>query len=347
MTKVNIWCIIAVYLFKIIMERYCLRNYDGKREITDEGSTEMTKIFIDGSAGTTGLRIFERLGNRDDIELLRLTEELRKDTGARRDALNSADIAFLCLPDAAAIEAVSLIDNPGTAVIDTSTAHRTDGGWEYGFPELLGRRERIANSKRIANPGCHASGFIGLVEPLVRAGIIRPETKLSAHSLTGYSGGGKKMIAEYEEGGRDSLLDAPRQYGLTQKHKHLPEMAKICGINTDPLFCPIVAPYYAGMEVTVPLFAEDICGTAEEIRDVYRDYYRHGLVRFVENADEGGFISAGKMNGRDDMEITVCGNEERILLIARFDNLGKGASGAAIQNMNILLGVPEDTGLNV
>jgi len=307
----------------------------------------MTKIFIDGSAGTTGLRIYERLGGRNDIELLKLTEELRKDTEARREALNSADIAFLCLPDAAAIEAVSLIENPNTAVIDTSTAHRTNDGWAYGFPELIGRRAMIAASKRIANPGCHASGFVALVEPLVRAGIIKSDARLTAHSLTGYSGGGKKMIAEYEDAGRDPLLDAPRQYGLTQKHKHLPEMSKICGIRHAPVFCPIVAPYYAGMEVTVPLFRDEINGTSDDIKAVYRDYYKSGLVKFTEADDEGGFLSAGKMRGRDDMEITVCGNEERILLISRFDNLGKGASGAAIQNMNILLGVDEATGLNV
>ncbi|MBE6616923.1 MAG: N-acetyl-gamma-glutamyl-phosphate reductase [Ruminococcaceae bacterium] len=307
----------------------------------------MTKIFIDGSAGTTGLRIYERLESRHDLELIRLTEELRKDTEARREALNSADIAFLCLPDAAAIEAVSLIDNPATAVIDTSTAHRTADGWEYGFPELCGRRERIAGSKRIANPGCHASGFVALVEPLVRCGIITESAKLTAHSITGYSGGGKKMIAEYEGDGRDPLFDAPRQYGLTQKHKHLPEMSKICGLETLPVFCPIVAPYYAGMEVTVPLFRDEICGKVQDIKDAYRDYYKNGLVKFTDEADEGGFLSAGKFSGRDDMEITVCGNEERILLVARFDNLGKGASGAAIQNMNILLGCDEAEGLNV
>ena len=307
----------------------------------------MTKIFIDGSAGTTGLRIYERLEARRDLELIRLTEELRKDTEARREALNSADIAFLCLPDAAAIEAVSLIENGSTAVIDTSTAHRTADGWEYGFPELYGRRERIAGSKRIANPGCHASGFVALVEPLVRCGIITPGAKLTAHSITGYSGGGKKMIAEYEGGGRDPLFDAPRQYGLTQKHKHLPEMSKICGLDTLPVFCPIVAPYYAGMEVTVPLFVDEICGKVQDIKDTYRDYYKNGLVKFADTADEGGFLSAGKLSGRDDMEITVCGNDERILLVARFDNLGKGASGAAIQNMNIILGCDEAEGLNV
>ena len=305
----------------------------------------MAKIFIDGSAGTTGLRIRERLADRKDLELISLTEELRKDTEARRAALNAADIAFLCLPDAAAIEAVSLVDNPNTAIIDTSTAHRTNGAWEYGFPELAGRRERIAASKRIANPGCHASGFVALVEPLVRGGLLSPDATLTAYSLTGYSGGGKKMIAEYEDDAREALLNAPRMYGLSQTHKHLPEMSAVCGLANAPIFCPVVAPYYCGMEVTVPLFARDVKGSVEDIRNTYREYYQSGLVRYVENADEGGFLSANALSGRDDMRITVCGNSDRILLVARFDNLGKGASGAAIQNMNILLGVDEATGL--
>lgn len=305
----------------------------------------MAKIFIDGSAGTTGLRIRERLADRKDLELIVLSEELRKDTEARREALNSADVAFLCLPDAAAIEAVSLVENDRTAIIDTSTAHRTKEGWEYGFPELLGRRERIAASKRIANPGCHASGFVALVEPLVRAGVLSPNASLTAYSLTGYSGGGKKMIAEYEGDERDELLDAPRMYGLGQTHKHLPEMSAVCGLSQSPIFCPVVASYYSGMEVTVPLFAKDISGNADTVRAVYRDYYQNGLVRFVENADEGGFLSANALSGRDDMQVTVVGNADRILLVARFDNLGKGASGAAIQNMNILLGADETTGL--
>lgn len=305
----------------------------------------MAKVFIDGSAGTTGLRIRERLAGRSDIELITLTEELRKDTAARAEALNAADVAFLCLPDAAAIEAVSLVNNDATAMIDTSTAHRTADGWEYGFAELHGRRERIAASKRIANPGCHASGFIALVEPLVCEGVIAKSAKLTCTSLTGYSGGGKSMIAQYEDAERDALLDAPRQYGIAQKHKHLPEMAKVCGLDFDPIFMPIVAPFYSGMEVTVPLFASDVDGGIERIREIYADYYKNGLVKFVETADEGGFLSAGALSGRDDMQITVCGNDERILLISRFDNLGKGASGAAIQNMNILLGVDETTGL--
>ncbi len=309
----------------------------------------MAKIFIDGSAGTTGLRIRERLAERRDIELILLSEEMRKDTEARRDALNRADIAFLCLPDAAAVEAVSLVENPDTAIIDTSTAHRTMSGWEYGFPELAGRRERIMASKRIANPGCHASGFVALVEPLIHAGLLDPNIKLTAYSLTGYSGGGKKMIAEYEGDERDPLLDAPRMYGLGQTHKHLPEMRAICGLSNDPIFCPVVAPYYSGMEVTVPLFAEDVAGDIdfEAITEYYRCYYRDGLVWLDTKADESGFLSAAAFSGRDDMQITVCGNHDRILLVARFDNLGKGASGAAIQNMNLLLGVDEKTGLIV
>lgn len=307
----------------------------------------MKKIFIDGSAGTTGLRIRERLATRGDIELVTLSEELRKDTEARRAALNSADIAFLCLPDAAAVEAVSLISNTTTAVIDTSTAHRTAEGWEYGFPELYGRRERLAAAKRIANPGCHASGFISLVEPLVREGLLRKDAALVCYSLTGYSGGGKKMIAEYEDPARNPLLDAPRQYGLTQQHKHLKEMSVICGLEIAPAFAPIVAPFYSGMEVSVPVFKADLRATPDEIRAFYKAYYAKGLVHVADDTGEGGFLSAGAFSGRDDMEISVSGNEERVLLVSRFDNLGKGASGSAIQNMNILLGVDEATGLSL
>ena len=335
----------------------------------------MKKVFIDGSAGTTGLRIRERLTSRKDIELVVLSEELRKDVEARRDALNAADVAFLCLPDAAAIEAVSLVENPDTVVIDTSTAHRTKDGWEYGFPELAGRRERIAAAKRIANPGCHASGFIALVEPLVRAGLVARDAKLCAFSLTGYSGGGKKMIADYETQIREpsggagapprplsaNLYLGGRQYALAQAHKHLPEMSKICGLDFAPCFSPIVVPHLSGMEVTVPLHGVDI----EAVKDCYREYYgeqgtgngesasakatadKRGLVRFVEDpaAAEGGFLSSAGLSGRDDMEVSVYGNSDRAVLVSRFDNLGKGASGAAIQNMNLVLGSAEDEGL--
>ena len=326
----------------------------------------MKKVFIDGSAGTTGLRIRERLSSRADLALVVLPDEVRKDVAARRDALNSCDVAFLCLPDAAAIEAVSLVENPNTVVIDTSTAHRTSDGWEYGFPELAGRRAAIAKSKRIANPGCHASGFIALVEPLVRAGIVAKDEKLSAFSLTGYSGGGKKMIAQYEDelgassGGAGDLprpfhlLLGGRQYALGQSHKHLPEMVKVCGLAVAPCFSPIVVPHYSGMEVTVPLFDRDLAA----IKACYREYYgesafakatadKPGLVCFADDpaAAEGGFLSSAGLSGRDSLEVSCYGNGERVVLVARFDNLGKGASGAAIQNMNLVLGVDEKSGL--
>ena len=311
------------------------------------------KVFIDGSAGTTGLRIRERLQARGDLELIVLPDELRKDVRARRDALNAADVAFLCLPDAAAVESAALVENPNTVVIDTSTAHRTADGWEYGFPELAGRRERIAKAKRIANPGCHASGFIALVEPLVRAGIIAKDEKISAFSLTGYSGGGKKMIAEYEESSageaagesKARLFSGGRQYALGQAHKHLPEMVKVCGLASAPCFSPVVVPHYSGMEVTVFLFDRDVAA----VKDCYRESYGgEGLVSFAEDpaAGEGGFVSSAGLSGSDAMEVSVYGNGERVILVARFDNLGKGASGAAIQNMNIALGCGERTGLS-
>ena len=305
----------------------------------------MTKVFIDGSAGTTGLRIRERLAGRKDLELIVLPEETRKDPAARADALNSAAVSFLCLPDAAAIEAASFVTSPDAVVIDTSTAHRVADGWTYGMPELAGQREKLKAAKRIANPGCHATGFISLVAPLAEAGLIKKDARLSCFSLTGYSGGGKKMIAEYEAPDMDPLYRAPRQYGLGQSHKHLPEMAKVCGLEHAPVFCPIVAPYYAGMEVTVPLTPADTSASVEEIKEVYKAYYQSGLIRFAEGTDESGFLSASAFAGRDDLEVSVYGNEERILLVSRFDNLGKGASGAAIQNMNLVLGLDEDTGL--
>ena len=303
----------------------------------------MKKVFIDGSAGTTGLRIRERLENRRDLELIVIAEELRKNVEARRMALNEADVAFLCLPDAAALDAVALVENPSTVIIDTSTAHRVSNGWEYGFPELEGRRARIASSKRIANPGCHASGFIALVEPLVRAGLVARNEKLCAFSLTGYSGGGKKMIADYETAGTQLHIGG-RQYALAQMHKHLPEMATISGLDFAPCFSPIVVPHLSGMEVTVQLFGKSV----EAIADCYRQYYAEGgLVRFVEDPAEveGGFLSSAALSGRDGMEVSVYGNGDRVILVSRFDNLGKGASGAAIQNMNIVLGCAETEGL--
>lgn len=306
----------------------------------------MTDVFIDGSAGTTGLRIYERLADRKDIHLITLSYELRKDTEARRAALNSADIAFLCLPDAAAKEAVSLVSDFDTVIIDTSTAHRTEREWTYGFPELVGEKA-IKASKRIANPGCHASGFTALVTPLVREKLLKKDAMLTCFSITGYSGGGKKMIADYESKDRSRLLDAPRQYGITQQHKHLKEMVHVTGIENAPVFCPIVADFYSGMEVTVPVFKKDITGTIDDIKNIYKSFYKGKLVRFEDEADENGFLSAAAFSGRDDMQISVNGNEDRLILTARFDNLGKGASGSAIQNMNILLGADETFGLEL
>lgn len=311
----------------------------------------MVKVFIDGSAGTTGLRIHDRLATRSDIELLVLPDAQRKDVECRKEMINAADIAFLCLPDAAAIEAASFVDNAHTVIIDTSTAHRVNPAWTYGFAEVLpGGRNEIAHSKRIANPGCHASGFIALVAPLVRSGVVSPAAQLSCFSLTGYSGGGKSMIRQYENpDGRAVLLEAPRVYGLNQQHKHLPEMAKMCQLENEPIFCPTVAPYYAGMEVCVPIFASQVVGGKGAIEQAYEHFYSKGLVRFVrdEEAGEEGFLSAAAFAGRDDMQVSVCGTNERLLLVARFDNLGKGSSGAAIQNMNLVLGVDESEGLNV
>ena len=310
----------------------------------------MKKIFIDGKAGTTGLRIFERLSNRDDVSVIVLPEEQRKDKDIRKKALNEADIVFLCLPDEAAIEAVALIENPDTVVLDTSTAHRTDPGWAYGFPELSEEiEEKIRTSKRIAVPGCHASGFISLVFPLVKARMIPKDALLSCFSITGYSGGGKKMIADYESENRSELLCAPRQYGIAQKHKHLPEMKKITGLENDPVFIPAVADYYSGMEVTVPVFASQLINgaTADDIKNVYSKKYSGDIVKYVADFDEDSFVSANKLSGKDGMEISVAGNGERILLISRYDNLGKGASGAALECMNTVLGLDKKTGLEL
>lgn len=307
----------------------------------------MYNIFIDGSAGTTGLKIAKRLSKRKDINLITLSEELRKDDNARKQALNSADVAFLCLPDVAAIHAVSLVENPNVKIIDTSTAHRTNADWQYGFAELNGFAEKIAKSKRIANPGCHASGFIALISPLINAKVLDKGAKLTCFSITGYTGGGKKMIAEYEGEDKPLLYNAPRQYGLSQTHKHLPEMQKYCELENSPIFCPIVADYDRGMEVTVPLFKSQISCDIMALKEIYKNAYNGPVVKFATGNDEGGFLSANSMKGSDGMEICVYGNEDRILLVSRFDNLGKGASGAAIQNMNILLGVDQTTGLDL
>lgn len=310
----------------------------------------MKKIFIDGKAGTTGLRIYERLSKRSDIEIILLSDDERKDPVERSKALNSCDIAFLCLPDDASREAVSMIENDNVVVIDTSTAHRTLDGWCYGFPEVSGvYAENLKSAKRIAVPGCHASGFIALVKPLVDAGIVDKDVLLTCHSITGYSGGGKKMIAEYESDGRDRLLDGPRQYGISQQHKHLKEMKAITGIENAPVFCPIVADFYSGMEVTVPLFASQLKKgrTVEDIKSLYKSMYCDSIVRYVENIDDNGFVSAVKVAGSDSMLVSVVGNEDRIILVALYDNLGKGASGAAIECMNTVLGVDKDCALDI
>jgi len=305
----------------------------------------MTKVFIDGSAGTTGLRIYERLGSRTDIELLTLSEELRKNTDERRRMLNSADIAFLCLPDKAAMEAVSLIENPDVAVIDTSTAHRIHPDWAYGFAELSAKhRSAIQTSHRIANPGCHASGFIASVYPLVADGILPADFPLTAYSLTGYSGGGKNLIAEYEEVNRDIRHESHRIYGTTLTHKHLPEMQQICGLAQKPVFSPILGDFYAGMATSILLPGFD----AEKVWQCLSDHYAdQKLISVAPLGGDEPIIYASTLAGKDTMRIQVSGHSEQTMVTAIFDNLGKGASGAAIQNMNILLGVDETTGLNV
>ena len=305
----------------------------------------MTKVFIDGSAGTTGLRIYERLSSRKDIELLILSDELRKNTDARRQMLSLADIAFLCLPDKAAVEAVSLIENDHVAVIDTSTAHRTHDDWAYGFAELSdAHREKIRCSRRIANPGCHASGFIASVYPLVSHGIVPADFPLTAYSLTGYSGGGKSLIAEYEAPDRDVRHESHRIYGTTLQHKHLPEMQKICGLAKAPVFSPILGDFYEGMATTILLPGFD----AETVWQCLRDHYAgQKMVSVAPFGGDESVIYASTLAGKDTMRIQVSGHAEQTMVTAVFDNLGKGASGAAIQNMNILLGIDETTGLDV
>lgn len=316
----------------------------------------MKKIYIDGSAGTTGLRINERFENRNDIELIRIPEELRKDNEERRKNLNEADVAFLCLPDDASREAVSLMDpaNDRTVIIDTSTAHRTETGWAYGFPELSEEfRERIRNSRRIAGPGCYASGFIMMVYPLIREGIIGTDYPISVSALSGYSGAGKKAIAVYEGADKPQNFNAPRAYALTQQHKHLKEMKAVCGLDREPLFTPVVDDYYSGMLVTLPLYAHLLKKkvTPQELREILAEYYKGEqfikVMPYGSESETGGFLSASDMSGRDDAEIFVTGNDDRLLVNASFDNLGKGASGAAIQCMNIVLGCDESTGLNL
>ena len=308
-----------------------------------------TKVYIDGQSGTTGLQIYDRIGQREDLELLRIPEELRHDPDERKKYLNSADIVFLCLPDEGAREAVSFIENPNVRVIDASTAHRTNPDWTYGYPELSkAQREVIRTSKRVANPGCHATGFISTTAPLVAMDVIPKDYPMSCYSLTGYSGGGKKMIAEYEAEGRSELLDAPGIYGLNLHHKHLPEMQAVTGLAYPPVFMPVVDDYYKGMATTIMLqnrllpgqpSAEEICA---KLADYYRDEHFVSVVPFGENDSK---LYANKLAGTNRLEIVVCGHEEQTTVTALFDNLGKGASGAAVQNMNIMLGLPEETGL--
>ncbi len=308
----------------------------------------MTKVFIDGRAGTTGLKIDIRLSGREDIQQIILSENERKNPAAREAALNECDIAFLCLPDAAARESVALIRNADVKVIDASTAHRTQADWAYGFPELSSEHTaNVRTSKRVAVPGCHASGFIALVYPLISNGLLPADALLSCYSLTGYSGGGKGMIADYESADRPHEFFAPRQYALGQEHKHLKEMTYVTELENAPVFCPIVDDYYAGMLVSIPLFAAQLNGNFgfADIRDCYRSYYDGDLVRFTESLENEGMASANQLAGKDIMRITVSGNSERMLLMAQFDNLGKGASGAAIQCMNLMLGLDPATGL--
>lgn len=309
----------------------------------------MPTIFIDGREGTTGLQIDQRLAGRSDVQLITIRPELRKDPAARKDYLNQADFVFLCLPDAAAREAVAMIENPSVRIIDPSTAHRTAPGWDYGFPELgAAQRAAISVSRRVANPGCYATGMISLVQPLVQAGILPPDYPLVVHALSGYTGGGKKTIAAYEDPARDSELDSPRLYGLNLAHKHIPEMVAVCGLTRKPIFNPIICDFPQGMLVTVPLFAGLLKGvqTPATIREVLADHYSNQ--RFVHVADEmpeSGFLGSNNQAGTNQLRLFIGGNDEQIVLCAQLDNLGKGASGAAIQNLNIMMGIDEGTGL--
>lgn len=306
------------------------------------------KVFIDGSSGTTGLRIADRLAARPEIELLSISAEGRKDVNERASVINSADLAFLCLPDAASREVMPLI-RPDVKVLDTSTAFRTDPAWDYGFPELKGQKEKIQNSCRVAVPGCYASGFISIARPLVELGLAPADYPFSCTGISGYSGGGKKMIAEYEADTLDPLYVAPRQYGLAQQHKHLREMCAIPGLTHAPVFAPIVANFYSGMETSVALFASQLCPgkTAEDIKAAYAAKYTGPVVTYRDPACDDGFLSAAAMSGKDSMVVSVSGNDERILLTSVFDNLGKGASGAALECLNLVMGREKGFGLDL
>lgn len=308
----------------------------------------MIKVFIDGQAGTTGLQLKKKLTSHPYVELLEIEESKRKDEAERSRLMNSADVVFLCLPDAAAIEAVKLVNNPDTVIIDASTAHRVNNGWDYGFSELSDKhRSDIASSKRIANPGCHATGFISIIYPLIATGVMSPDYPVTAHSITGYSGGGNKMIGEYEDENRFYELKSPRQYGLTQMHKHLPEMVKITGLFNEPVFNPIVSDFYCGMAVSVPLHTSLLKKKLSlyEMKELFVRYYSGSTFISVHSGPENGFLPATGLEGTNNLRIYICGNDERMTLTAVFDNLGKGASSAAIQNMNIAMGFDEATAL--
>ena len=309
------------------------------------------KIYIDGKEGTTGLQIYERLGERDDIELLLIDEEKRKDVEERRKLLNAADLVFLCLPDAAACEAVSLVNNEHTRIIDCSTAHRTAEGWVYGFPELHGRREQIKAAKRVANPGCYATGFLSLMRPLVEMGELASDAFVTCHALSGYTGAGKKAITQYTAPDREQELDSPRHYAVALAHKHIPEMMAVSGLKRRPIFMPMICDFPQGMTVTVPLFAGQLkqTGAIEKLRALYGEYYKGSTVVELRPADAPacGFIGSNNLASKDTLQIFVNGNEEQLMLTARLDNLGKGASGAAVQNMNLMLGFEETKGLNI
>ena len=307
-------------------------------------------VYIDGKEGTTGLQIYDRLANRSDIELLLIDEDKRKDAAERKKLMNAADLVFLCLPDAAAVEAVELVEDPNTRIIDASTAHRTAPGWTYGFPELgAEQREAIRTAKRVANPGCYATGFISLIAPLVQLKLLPPGAMLACHAVSGYTGGGKKAIAQYEAADREPELASPRHYAVTLAHKHIKEMVQICGLTRKPIFMPMICDFPQGMVVTVPLYLDMLRGvqTLDSLRTAYREFYAGA--RFVtvrpDDAPACGFIGSNNLAGTNDLQIFVCGNEEQVMLASRLDNLGKGASGAAVQNMNIMLGFPEETGL--
>ena len=308
------------------------------------------KVYIDGKEGTTGLQIYDRLAVREDIELLLIDESKRKDPAERKQFLNAADLVFLCLPDAAAVEAVSLIENGQTRVIDCSTAHRTAEGWTYGFPELTGQREAIRTAARVANPGCYATGFLSLVRPLVEKGALSPKARLTCHALSGYTGAGKKAVAQYTDPDRDKELESPRHYAVTLAHKHLPEMQKIAGLDYPPAFLPVLGDVYKGMCTTVMLHNTHLGKrlTAEEIYELLAFHYGGGpVVKVAPFGEAPARLYTSQMAGTDSLLLTVTGHDGQTLITALFDNLGKGASGAAVQNMNLMLGFEETTGLNL